>query len=585
MVERRRMLGEILLDMGLINERQLEQALNDQKTSEEALGRILIRMGHIDGDGLGHALSEQLGVPYYKLSEMKIAQDVLSRVPGPVARQHRVVPVSVDNGHLVVAMENPMDLLVLDNLQVQLESEIRPALASDEEIGVALERYYGVEEKTIDSMMQEISQQDISFVGADESGETVIVSGAEDEQADAPVVKLVSSVIAEAFRERASDIHFEPMEDRFRVRYRIDGVCHIVQELPKRLQPPTLSRIKIMSGMDIAERRVPQDGRIQLNMSGHPIDLRVSALPGLYGESMVLRILDRGDVMRGLSDLGFFEDDMELFNDIIRMATGIFLVTGPTGSGKSTTLYAALSQLNKPDVKIITVEDPVEYQIPGINQVQVLEDIGMSFGRALRSMLRQAPDIIMVGEIRDQETAEIAIQAALTGHLVFSTLHTNDAPSAITRLIDMGVKPFLVASAVQAVMAQRLVRRNCTNCSVGRDPRADERIEIEKVIGRKFDGQVMEGPGCAQCNHTGYKGRLGIFEVMRMADEVRDLVMQRKAASSIRDMAKQLGMRTLREDAWRKVSEGATTPAEVARVTAEEEEVILKAAFDRRSED
>ena len=319
-------------------------------------------------------------------------------------------------------------------------------------------------------------------------------------------------------------------------------------------------------------------------MSGHPIDLRVSALPGLYGESMVLRILDRGDVMRGLADLGFFEDDMEKFNDIIRMATGIFLVTGPTGSGKSTTLYAALSQLNKPDVKIITVEDPVEYQIPGINQVQVLDDIGMSFAKALRSILRQAPDIIMVGEIRDTETAEIAIQAALTGHLVFSTLHTNDAPSAITRLIDMGLKPFLVASSAQAIMAQRLVRKVCQNCPVGRDPRPDEKIEIERAIGRPFDGQVMEGAGCAQCNHTGYKGRLGIFEVMYMADEIRDLVMQNKSASVLRDAARRLGMRVLREDGWRKVSEGVTTPAEIARVTAEEEEEILKAAHEHRSE-
>jgi len=571
---KRQLIGEILLRRGLINEEQLQQALSEQERTGERLGQILIRMGYIDSNELAEALGEQLGMEPVKLSQMDIPPYVITLVPPSFARQNRVVPIGEQNGRVQVAMEDPLDLLVIDNLRATLGREVEPVLASAEELSLALEKYYGAEEKTIDSMLQEISEQDISFVGMGEETEVGVEEGLDE---DAPVVKLVSSIIEEAFHRRASDIHFEPLENRFRVRYRIDGVLHVVQELPKRLQGAVISRVKIMARMDIAERRLPQDGRIQMTVDGKQIDLRVSTLPGMYGESTVLRILEKGDVMRGLEDLGFVGEDLARFEHLIKTSTGILLVTGPTGSGKSTTLYAALSRLNKPDVKIITVEDPVEYQINGINQVHVRDDIGFTFARALRAILRQAPNIIMVGEIRDTETAEIAIQAALTGHLVFSTLHTNDAPGAVTRLIDMGIPPYKVASAIRAVMAQRLVRRICPKCKEPYEASPIEKAEIERALGIRLEKPLYKGRGCQYCNYTGYYDRIGIFELMEMTDEIRELVMQRSSSGVIRQVARRQGMKTLREDGMMKVVEGITTLSEVARVTQQyEDEVLLE---------
>lgn len=573
--QQHRLLGEILVARGAVTEADVQKALEEQRRTEEPLGKILLRMGKIDSATLASALGEQLGMEPLVLSEMKIPPEIIDLINPAVARQQRVIPVrKAEDGSLVVAMENPMDLLVIDTLRAALGMPITPALASEEEISIALEKYYGAEERTIDSMMKEISQQDISALGISTQGLEEELGLEVGEDAEAPVVKLVQQIINEAYRSRASDIHIEPMERKLRIRYRIDGVCHVVQELPKKLQGPLISRIKIMANMDIAERRLPLDGRIQLTLDGAQVDFRVSTLPGLYGESTVLRLLEKSSVALGLRDLGFMDDDYRLFQNIIRRANGVFLVTGPTGSGKSTTLNAALTELNKPDRKIITVEDPVEYQVTGINQVQVKEEIGLTFARALRAILRQAPNIIMVGEIRDTETAEIAIQAALTGHLVFSTLHTNDAPGAVTRLIDMGVKPFLVASAVQAVMAQRLVRRLCTSCKEEYTPREDEVEEIYRLI-KRTPKTLFRPRGCPNCNNTGYRGRIGIFEIMEVSDPIRDLIMKRASSAVIRRKARELGMRTLAEDGARKVVNGITTMAEVTGAAASEEDVTV----------
>ena len=561
-----RRLGEILQDVGLLTEEQLTQALAEQKQTREELGTILIKMGFISSEALSTALASQFGMQVIKLSEESVDPDVVRRVAGAVARRQRIVPISFEDNTLTVAMANPLDLLSIDNLRVILGCDVKGVLSTPEDVEVALERFYGVEEKTIDTMIQELSERDLSFVDTEETA----VAEVEEVSEEAPVIKLVSLLILEAFRARASDIHVEPLENRFRVRYRIDGVLHETPGPPKRLQGAVISRLKIMAGMDIAEKRLPQDGRIKLNLLGKEVDLRVSALPGMYGESVVLRILDKSSLLLGLEELGFFGEDQGRWSRMLAMVHGIILVTGPTGSGKTTTLYASLSQLNQPDRKLITVEDPVEYQLSGINQTQVKAEIGLTFAAALRAILRQAPNIIMIGEIRDFETAEIAIRASLTGHLVFSTLHTNDAPGAVTRLVDMGVKPFLVASGINCVLAQRLVRTICGDCREPYEPRSDELIEIGLNFDETQDIKFHQGRGCPTCNHTGYRGRQGIFELMEMTDAVQEMVMARATTTAIRARARQDGMRTLREDGWDKVFRGITTTAEVTRVTQQD---------------
>jgi general secretion pathway protein E/type IV pilus assembly protein PilB len=444
---------------------------------------------------------------------------------------------------------------------------VEAVVASPDDIENSLTRYYGTTDDTVENMLQEITEGDVEFTeGANKTLETKIDDGSQTDS-DAPIIKLVSLMILEAFRNRASDIHIEPLEKKLRVRFRIDGLLREVESPPKRLQAAIISRLKIMSNMSIAEKRVPQDGRIQIPVMGRVLDLRVSILPCNHGESVVMRILDKTSLLLGLGDLGFFSDDQATMAKLISLPDGIFLVTGPTGSGKTTTLYACLNTINKPDRKIITVEDPVEYQLAGINQVQVNVDINLTFAAALRSILRQAPNIVMIGEIRDLDTANIAVQASLTGHLVFSTLHTNDAPSAVTRLIDIGVKPFLVASSIRAIMAQRLIRKVCQRCKEPYHPTQYE-MDLLKLNAAELEkATIFRGRGCGECGRTGYHGRMGIYEIFELDEDVRQLIYEKVASNVIRSRARELGMRTLREDGVRKIMAGITTPEEVISIT------------------
>lgn len=562
MAKKHRYLGDILIEQGLIDEKKLNRALGEQKNSGEPLGRILLKNGAISVDDLYKSLAVQFDMAVVKLSDYQIDKKIIDNIPATLARKHRILPVKMNNNTLTVAMADPLSFPVLSNLQAMLDYRVEGVLATEDEISRALDQYYGTGEESIETIISEMSERDIAFVGVEKDK-----AGEEELEDEAPVIKLVSLLILEAFRSRASDIHLEPLPNRFRVRYRVDGVCYEVPAPPKRLQGSVLSRVKIMAGINIAEKRLPQDGRIKLNLLGKEVDLRVSTLPTLHGESVVLRILDKSSLLLDLGDMGFLPEDKERFEDLLNLPNGIILVTGPTGSGKTTTLYACLNKINQPDKKLISVEEPVEYQLSGINQTQVRPAIGLTFARVLREILRQSPDIIMVGEIRDRETAEIAIRAALTGHLVFSTLHTNDAPSAMTRLIDMGIKPFLVSSSIQGIMAQRLVRVICPTCKEPYQPSSEELFEIglslEDTTGLKF----YRGKGCRECNQVGYRGRQGIFEVLMVTDPIRNLVLNRASSSEIREKARSLGMRTLREDGWQKVFKGITTVAEVVRVT------------------
>jgi general secretion pathway protein E/type IV pilus assembly protein PilB len=491
-------------------------------------------------------------------------------VPRHIARRYKIVPVYKHDGTLTVAISDPLDVDTVDSLRYILKMNVEPVVAAKSDIDAALDRYYGSSEDTVENMLQEITEGEVD-IGVGTKGEATIEAPQESE-ADAPIIKLVGLMILDAYRNRASDIHVEPLERKLRVRFRIDGVLQEMESPPKRLQAAIISRLKIMANMSIAEKRIPLDGRIQIPIMGRSLDLRVASCPTNHGESIVMRILDKSSIQLGLKDLGFFSDDQERMEKIISLPDGVFLVTGPTGSGKTTTLYACLNTINKPDRKIITVEDPVEYELAGINQVQVHADIGLTFALALRSILRQAPNIVMIGEIRDLETANIAVAAALTGHLVFSTLHTNDAPSAVTRMVDMGVKPFLVASAVRGIMAQRLIRRICKNC---KEPYKPTESEIKALNLKPDDVEkttFYHGRGCADCGKTGYRGRMGIYEIFVLDDEMRRLVYEKAPANVLRIRARELGMRTLREDGTRKVLTGVTTPEEVISTTQADDE-------------
>ncbi len=560
---------DILVNIGLVTEEQLEFALREQEETGERLSDVLVRLGYISREDLTQALSAHFGLVPVKLSEYNPTPDVIARIPPPVARKFKIVPLKFENDVLTVAVSDPLDFLGLGNLEKILGVKLDAVLASEREIDQAINRFYGVEEETIDTILEELTEQDISF--ADTAAEAVEEAELAEE---APIIRLVSLLILEAFRSRASDIHVEPMANRLRIRYRIDGVLHEVPAPPKRLEGAVISRIKILAGMDIAEKRLPQDGRIMVNVLGRQLDLRVSSLPGIHGESVVMRILDKSSLLLGITELGFLEEDLERWKRVISQPNGIVLVTGPTGSGKTTTLYAVLNELNLPDRKIITIEDPVEYQISGINQLQVKPQIGLTFAASLRSILRQSPDIIMVGEIRDTETSEIAVRAAITGHLVFSTLHTNDAAGAVTRLIDMGIKPFLVASALQAVMAQRLVRKICKKCAEPIEIEEPILKEIEEVVGTLDGANFLRGKGCPECNMTGYRGRTAIFELLVVSENVRKLILQRATSYEIRELARTEGMKLLREDGWIKVYRGITTPEEVIRITQQDIEMV-----------
>jgi general secretion pathway protein E/type IV pilus assembly protein PilB len=552
-----------LIELGFVTHQQVDSLRAEADAAGGGVVDLLIERKLITPNDATNAKAAHFGVEVVNLAELKLDDSVIATVPRHIAKRYRCIPVYRHGNTLGIAIADPSDLDTIDSLHHLLNAELEIKIASEDGIENALNKLYGVADDDVGKMIQDITEGEVEIgpqtaVEADDGGEV---------DADAPIIKLVNSLVVEAFRSRASDIHLEPLAKRFRVRYRIDGVLQEMKSPPKRLQASIISRLKIQSNMSIAEKRIPQDGRIQTAVGGKTIDLRVSCLPTTHGESIVMRILDKEGLKLGLPELGFFADDQQTFERLIGLPDGILLVTGPTGSGKTTTLYSCLNFINRPDRKIITVEDPVEYILAGINQVQVSEAVGLSFAAALRSMLRQAPNVIMLGEIRDLETASIAINASLTGHLVFSTLHTNDAPSAVTRLIDIGVKPFLVASSTRALMAQRLVRKICKKCGAPYTPTEVEyktlNIDPAKTQGAKF----TKGKGCSDCNKNGYRGRMGIFEIFVVDDEARKLIYEKVPSSILRIKAREMGMRTLREDGTRKVLAGQTTPDEVIRAT------------------
>jgi len=554
---------DTLIDMGVVTSDQVDAARIDADAKGEGVVDTLLSHKVIQPIDVARAKAAQFGTEVIDLDELRLSDDVISAIPRHIAKKYQVVPIFNSDTTITIAVSDPSDLDTLDSLRLLLNKELEVKVAPEDQIQAAINKYYGGKDDSLSKMIQDITEGevDIGTVGAGATDDGTVVD------ADAPIIKLVNTLIVEAYKSRASDIHLEPLENRFRVRYRIDGMLHEVKSPPKRLQASVITRLKLMSGMDIAEHRIPQDGRIQIKVAGKMLDLRVSCIPTTHGESIVMRILDKEGLKLGLAELGFFTDDQQTFERLITLPDGILLITGPTGSGKTTTLYAVLNFINRPDRKIITVEDPVEYQLSGINQVQVNETINLTFATALRAMLRQAPNVILVGEIRDFETASIAINASLTGHLVFSTLHTNDAPSAVTRLIDIGVKPFLVASSTRALMAQRLVRRICRKCAQPYQPSQAElkalKIDPTKLEGAKF----LKGKGCSDCKNTGYRGRFGIFEIFVIDDEARRLIYEKVPANVLRARAREMGMRTLREDGVRKVLAGLTTPEEVIRAT------------------
>jgi general secretion pathway protein E/type IV pilus assembly protein PilB len=555
-----------LIDLGYLTHGDLATYQSEAAAAGLGVVDLLLERKLITPGILATAKGAHFGVEVVNLGEMRLEDDVISAIPRHIAKRYKVVPVYKHGTSIAIAISDPSDLDTIDSLHHLLKSDIELRVATDDDLDAALKKYYGAaDESDLGKMIQDITEGEVEIgVGA---GTGTLAEDEAAVDADAPIIKLVNSLIVEAFKARASDIHLEPMAKSFRVRYRIDGVLHEMKSPPKRLQASIISRLKIQSNMSIAEKRIPQDGRIQTQVGGKLIDLRVSCLPTNHGESIVMRILDKEGLKLGLGELGFFTDDQQTFERLIGLPDGIILVTGPTGSGKTTTLYSCLNFINRPDRKIITVEDPVEYILAGINQVQVTEAIGMTFAAALRSILRQAPNVIMLGEIRDLETATIAINASLTGHLVFSTLHTNDAPSAVTRLIDIGVKPFLVASSTRALMAQRLVRKICKKCAAPYMPPESELRSLNIDPTKIEKANFMKGKGCSDCSKTGCRGRMGIFEVFLISDEARKLIYEKVPSSVLRVQAREMGMRTLREDGARKVVAGLTTTEEVIRAT------------------
>ena len=562
MAEKDDYLVDILVDLGFVNADQVAGLRNEAGSAGVGVVDLMLANKLVRPADVAQAKAAHFGAEVVNLSDVKLTDEIINIIRRDIAKKYRAIPIFRDENTVTVAVSDPSDLDTIDSLHHLLHADIQIKVASEEDIEAALGKYYGgrsgKENAEINKTILELTQSEVA-----------IPTGGADApvDADAPIIKLVNQLIVEAFKMRASDIHLEPLAKKFRIRYRIDGVMTEMKSPPKRLQPSIIARIKVQSNMSIAERRIPQDGRIQSQVGGKLIDLRVSCLPTNHGESIVMRILDKEGLRLGLPELGFFTDDQQTFEKLIALPDGILLVTGPTGSGKTTTLYSCLHFINRPDRKIITVEDPVEYQLAGINQVQVNETVGLSFSAALRSMLRQAPNIIMLGEIRDLETASIAINASLTGHLVFSTLHTNDAPSAVTRLIDIGVKPFLVASSTRALMAQRLVRKVCKNCATPYTPTESELRTLNIDSSAASGATFMRGKGCGNCSNTGYRGRFGVFEIFVIDDEARKLIYDRVPSSVLRTRAREMGMRTLREDGVRKVLAGMTSPEEVIRAT------------------
>ncbi|GAB4321672.1 MAG: hypothetical protein Kow0059_16430 [Candidatus Sumerlaeia bacterium] len=560
-------LGRILEDHGLVSQEMIRDLIRTDAEAGTTLKKQLVQQGLVREDDILDALASEMGMEKVNLAEVEKTEDLLAQIDPKIARKYMVFPVAYDDTSITVAIADPLNIQVTDDLEKILGKQVKGVIASEDEIERLIKRYYeGSEvERLYDEMQQDLHEKEGTY---DKYTEIDLEQTNIEAQ---PVVRFVDLIFKHAVHERASDIHIEPMRGGITIRFRIDGVLHEIPSPPKSYQNAIISRLKVMSGMDLAKKRIPQDGRIKLNLGDKKLDLRVSSLPAVYGESIVMRILDASAMLLGLDEVGFLEDNIRLFKELIQYPNGVILMTGPTGSGKTTTLYAALNTLNSPEVKIVTIENPVEYMLDGINQVQVNEEAGLDFALGLRSILRQSPDVILVGEIRDQETAEIAVRAALTGHLVFSTLHTNDAPSANIRLIDMGIKPFLVASSIQAVIAQRLLRRICSACKTTYKPHREELIEIGVDPDEVGDIEVSRGTGCERCGQLGYRGRTAIHEIFLMRPELRQMVIRLESASRLKRIAVNKGMRTLRMDGWEKVKRGITSIEEVLRVTQEDE--------------
>lgn len=563
----RPLLGQLLIDLGKITEDQLGKGLIEQKKLRQPLGSTLVKLGFITEEEILKALAHQLDLPYVKLQDNNIDPQVIKKIPSRFVCYYKFVPLKEKDGVLTIAIDDPLDIKRLDEIKLTLKQPINPVISSLEDIMAAIREYYGVGAETVEEMLVGGGGIEIKEAFVPERKDEYI----QDETIDPSVIKFVNQVMIEAIDGRATDIHIEPFEDELRIRHRIDGVLYkmVIPPTIKQFQSAIVSRVKIMSNLNIAEKRLPQDGRIKIRMENEEFDLRISILPTPFGESVSIRILSRGSLFLGLEQLGLSGEDSDKLNDMIKKPHGIILVTGPTGSGKTTTLYASLSKLNSMDRKIITIEDPIEYQLKGITQIQVLPKIGLTFANGLRSMLRHDPDIMMVGEIRDVETAEITIRTALTGHLVFSTLHTNDAAGAIARLLDMGIEPYLVSSSVEGIIAQRLVRIICPACKEEYVP--PQEVIINFGVTNNAKGvKLFRGRGCAECKYTGYKGRTGVYEILVLSDEIRNLISSKVPANIIKRTALSMGMRTLREDGWQKMLKGITTIEEVLRVSQED---------------
>jgi type IV pilus assembly protein PilB len=565
-----RRLGQILVDLGYLTEDQLWDVLEEQKqTAGEIIGQVAIRMGLVTEVQVTEALAEQWGMPVVGLAETNIPPNVLEIVPQTMADIYKIMPVSLKNNVLTVAMADPQNVAALDDLRNFLGYDVRGAVSNLHDVEQAIERYYADKEDSIEQVIDQLKEAGLDGESSEDG--TFDLSSDEEIASAAPVRKLLNMVLLLAIKDQASDIHFEPFEDEFKIRVRADGVLYEMVPPPRHLANAITTRIKVMAELDIAERRLPQDGRIELNVGGNSVDLRVSVLPTMFGECVVMRILDRTVVQLDLNKIGMDATTLRRFRQIIRNPNGIVLVTGPTGSGKTTTLYSALNELNEISTKVITTEDPIEYEIDGLIQVPVNPDIEVTFANVLRAILRHDPDIILVGEIRDYETAEIAIQSALTGHLVFSTLHTNDAPTAITRLRDMGVQPFLITATLEAILAQRLVRKICTECRTEFEPSDELLMELQLPIEQARQYSFYYGKGCTRCNNSGYKGRTGIYELLEVTDDVRDMITSDASVDDIRNFARSQGMTTLREAGLKLIFDGVTTIDEVVRETVMED--------------
>ena len=560
--EKHKKIGQLLLEKGLINDHQLEQALEEQKLTGKLLGRIFVDMGLVKEDDILQILGARSGYSVVKLKDIKITKEILDKVPASVAKIYTVLPIGIEGNQLTIAIADPLNVTAFDDLRFTLGMNIKGMVASDVEIKEEIQRYYGSEGETIQDVLGVFGEK-MELLPI---GEAVTdISTLQELASRAPVIKLLNMILLQGVKEKASDIHFEPFEQDYRIRYRVDGVLYEVARPPKNLSLGLSSRIKVMANLDIAERRLPQDGRIMITIEGKSVDLRISTLPTIFGESVVMRVLDRTIVSLSIDDIGMLDDTKKKIRNLIQKPNGIILATGPTGCGKTTTLYGCMREINKIEYKVITTEDPVEYDLKGIIQVPINAKVGLTFATSLRHILRQDPDIIMVGEIRDAETAQIAIQASITGHLVFSTIHTNDAAGTITRLVDMNVEPFLVTSTLEAVLAQRLVRKICEYCKEEYTPEpeilADLGMDPEAAKGKKFH----RGAGCVKCNNSGYKGRTGIYEFLVLNDKIRALVLERAHVALIKEAAIQGGMKTLLADGLEKVFLSITTLEEVLK--------------------